>query len=114
VVQVKADTSALPSRLTPTVAPYPGRGRRPQPRYRDKPTSLKRLALAAGQRAGVELNWRRGSKRLQRSRLCGPGGPPGRAHPRRHAAGRTEGAGWELPVRWLLAEWPGDKAEPVK
>jgi hypothetical protein len=43
-----------------------------------------------------------------------PWGPPGRAHPGRHAAGRTEGAGWKLPVRWLLAEGPKDKAEPVK
>ena len=49
VVQVKADTSAYPEQARPTVAPYTGRGRRPRPRYRDKPSSLKRLALAAGQ-----------------------------------------------------------------
>jgi SRSO17 transposase len=37
VVQVKADTSAYREQTRPTVAPYTGRGRRPQPRYRDKP-----------------------------------------------------------------------------
>ena len=83
VVQVKADTSAYPEQVRPTTAPYAGRGRRPRPRYRERPCSLKQLALAAGQSAGVELIWRRGSKGLQRS-------------------------------RWLLVEWPTDKAEPVK
>jgi SRSO17 transposase len=114
VVQVKADTSAYPEQTRPTTAPYTGRGRRPQPRYRDKPTSLTQLALAAGQSAGVELIWRRGSKGLQRSRfLCLRVRPAG-ITPRRQAAARAEGVGWELPVCWLLVEWPADKAEPVK
>ena len=69
VVQVKADTSAYPEQARPTVAPYTGRGRRPQPRYRERPCSLKQLALTAGQSAGVEVIWRRGSKGLQRSRF---------------------------------------------
>jgi SRSO17 transposase len=114
VVQVKADTSAYPEPTRPTTAPYTGRGRRPQPRYRDKPASLTQLALAAGQSAGVDLIWRRGSKGLQRSRfLCLRVRPAG-VTPRRQAAARADGAGWELPVRWLLVEWPADKAEPVK
>jgi SRSO17 transposase len=114
VVQVKADTSAYPEQTRPTVAPYSGRGRRPQPRYRDKPTSLTQLALAAGQSAGVELIWRRGSKGLQRSRfLCLRVRPAG-VTPRRQAAARAEGVGWELPVCWLLVEWPVDQPEPVK
>jgi hypothetical protein len=33
--------------------------------------------------------------------------------PRRQAAARAGGGGWELPVRWLLVEWPADKLEPV-
>jgi SRSO17 transposase len=37
LVQVKADTSAYPEQTRPTVAPYTGEGRRPRPRYRDKP-----------------------------------------------------------------------------
>ena len=39
---------------------------------------------------------------------------PAGATPRRQAAARADGLGWELPVRWLLVEWPQDKAEPVK
>jgi SRSO17 transposase len=114
VVQVKADTSAYPEPVRPTTAPYAGRGRRPQPRYRDKPCSLKQLALAAGQSAGVDLIWRRGSKGLQRSRFLALRVRPAGITPRRQAAARAGGVGWELPVRWLLVEWPTDKAEPVK
>ena len=109
VVQVKADTSAYPEQVRPTTAPYTGRGRRPQPRYRDKPRSLKQLALAAGQQACVELIWRRGSKGLQRSRFLALRVRPAGVTPRRQAAARADGARWELPVRWLLAEWPTAK-----
>jgi SRSO17 transposase len=114
VVQVKADTSAYPEQVRPTVARYSGRGRRPQPRYRDKPNSLKGLALAAGQQACVELIWRRGSKGLQRSRFLALRVRPAGITPRRQAAARADGVEWELPVRWLLAEWPAGKPEPVK
>jgi SRSO17 transposase len=114
VVQVKADTSAYPEQVRPTTAPYTGRGRRPRPRYRDKPASLTQLALAAGPQAGVELIWRRGSKGLQRSRFLALRVRPAGVTPRRQAAARADGAGWELPVRWLLVEWPANKAEPVK
>jgi SRSO17 transposase len=110
VVQVKADTSAYPEPVRQTTAPYSGRGRRPQPRYRDKPTSLKGLALAAGQPACVQLIWRRGSKGLQRSRFLALRVRPAGVTPRRLA--RQDGG--ELPVRWLLAEWPTDKPEPTK
>jgi SRSO17 transposase len=69
VVQVRADTSAYPEHVHPRAAPYQGKGRRPRPRYHERPSSLKHLATAAGQQAGVELIWRRGSKGLQRSRF---------------------------------------------
>jgi SRSO17 transposase len=114
VVQVKADTSAYPEQVRPTTAPSPGRGRRPRPRYRDKPASLKQLALAAGQQACVDLIWRRGSRGLQRSRFLALRVRPAGITPRRQAAARAGGVGWELPVRWLLVEWPTDKPEPVK
>jgi SRSO17 transposase len=112
--QVKADTSAYPQQVRPTTAPYTGKGRRPRPRYRDKPCSLTQLALAAGQSACVELIWRRGSKGLQRGRFLALRVRPAGITPRRQAAARAEGVGWELPTRWLLVEWPNDKAEPVK
>jgi len=114
VVQVKADTSAYPEQVRPTVVPDTGRGRRPRPRYRHKPASLKQLAVAAGQQAGVELIWRRASKGLQRSRFVALRVRPAGITPRRQAAARAGDAGWELPVRWLLVEWPSGKAEPVK
>ena len=114
VVQVKADTSAYPEQVRPTPAPYTGTGRRPRPRSRDKPAWLKQLALAAGQQACVDLIWRRGQQGPATLPLPGVAGPPSRDHPRRQAAARAEGAGWELPVRWLLLEWPTDKAEPPK
>ncbi len=110
VVEVRADTSAYPEQVHPTAAPYSGKGRRPRPRYREAPSSLARLALAAGQQACVELTWRRGSKGLQRGRFLRLRVRPAGVTPRRLA--RRDGG--ELPVRWLLVEWPKDKPEPVK
>jgi SRSO17 transposase len=110
VVEVRADTSAYPEQVRPTVAPHKGRGRRPQPRYRDKPSSLTELAMAAGPQACVELIWRRGSKGLQRGRFLALRVRPAGVTPRRLA----RAAGQELPVRWLLAEWPVGKPQPTK
>jgi SRSO17 transposase len=110
VVEVRSDTSAYPEHVRPSVAPHKGRGRRPRPRYRDKPTSLKQLALAAGQQALVDLIWRRGSKGLQRGRFLRLRVRPAGVTPRRLA----RAAGQELPARWLLVEWPRGKPEPTK
>ena len=110
VVEVRADTSAYPEQVHPTAAPYTGKGRRPRPRYRQRRSSLKELATAAGQQACVELVWRRGSKGLQRGRFQALRVRPAGVTPRRLA----RPAGGELPVRWLLAEWPRGKPEPTK
>ena len=110
VVEVRGDTSAYPEQTHPTVAPYTGRGRRPRPRYHQAPSSLAQLALAAGQHACVELIWRRGSKGLQRGRFLALRVRPAGVIPRRLA----RAAGGELPVRWLLVQWPHGKAEPSK
>jgi SRSO17 transposase len=110
VVEVRADTSAYLEQVRPSVAPHKGRGRRPHPRYRDQPSSLKQLAMAATEQACVELIWRRGSKGLQRGRFLALRVRPAGVTPRRQA----RQAGGELPVRWLLAEWPVGKAEPTK
>jgi SRSO17 transposase len=110
VVEVRADTSAYPEHVHPVAAPYSGKGRRPRLRYRDKPCSLHQLALQAGQQACVELIWRRGTKGLQRGRFLALRVRPGGVTPRRLA----RAAGTELPVGWLLAEWPVGKAEPTK
>jgi SRSO17 transposase len=110
VVEVRADTSAYPEQVRPTVASHKGRGRRPRPRYRDQPSSLTQLAMAAGQQACVDLIWRRGSKGLQRGRFLALRVRPAGVTPRRLA----RAAGGELPVRWLLVQWPHGKAEPSK
>lgn len=62
----------------------------------------------------MELIWRRGSKGPQRSRFLALWVRPAGITPRRQAAARAGGVGWELPVRWLLAEWPAGQPEPVK
>jgi SRSO17 transposase len=110
VVEVRADTSAYPQQVRPSVAPHTGRGRRPRPRYHQRRSSLKELATAAGPQACVELIWRRGSKGLQRGRFLRLRVRPAGVTPRRLA--RQHGG--ELPVRWLLAEWPRGKPEPTK
>jgi SRSO17 transposase len=110
VVEVHADTSAYSEQVHPVAAPYSGKGRRPRPRYRDRRCSLAQLALQAGQQACVELIWRRGSKGLQRGRFLALRVRPAGVTPRRLA--RRDGG--ELPVRWLLVEWPVGKAEPTK
>jgi SRSO17 transposase len=110
VVEVRADTSAYSEHVHSTAAPYTGKGRRPRPRYRDRPCSLAQLALQGGQQACVELIWRRGSKGLQRGRFLALRVRPAGVTPRRLA----RAAGEELPLRWLLAEWPVGKPEPTK
>ena len=104
VVEVRAETSAYPEQVRPTIAPHKGRGRRPRPRYHQQPSSLKQLATSAGQQDCVELVWRRGSKGLQRGRFLRLRVRPAGVTLRRLA--RQDGG--ELPVRWLLAEWPVD------
>jgi SRSO17 transposase len=105
----------------PTPAPTPSKCARPslpttagaavpRPRYRDKPCSLHQLAIGVEQQACVELIWRRGSKGLQRGRFLVLRVRPAGVTPRRLA----RAAGEELPVRWLLAEWPPGKPEPTK
>jgi hypothetical protein len=59
----------------------------------------------------VELIWRRGSKGLQRGRLLRLRVRPAGVTPRRRAAKAPDR---ELPVRWLLVEWPPGKPEPTK
>jgi SRSO17 transposase len=95
VVEVRADTSAYPEQVHPTVVPSKGRGRRPRRRYHDQPSSLTELAMAAGQQACVELIWRRGSKGLQRGRFLRLRVRPAGVTPRRLA----RQGGTELPVR---------------
>jgi SRSO17 transposase len=112
-VAVSPTLSAHPAEATPVAPPYSGRGRPPVLKYRDKPSTLGRLALAAGEAACRQATWRDGTRRTpdnptgaMRSRfLVLPVRPASREIPRAADGG--------LPVRTLLAQWPEGEAEPT-
>jgi SRSO17 transposase len=108
VVQVQGATSAFCEQERPEVSAYAGTGRPPRSRYRGKPSSLKALALAAGAKRARQVSWREGTRGKLRSRFLALRVRPANARLRRAA-----GAG-ELPLRWLIAEWPPGAPEPVK
>jgi SRSO17 transposase len=109
VVQIKSGTSAYPEHVTPERPEWSGRGRPPAARYREKPRSLKDLALAACKRAARGVTWREGSRGRMHSRFLALRVRPAN-HELRAAAHHTD---TELAVRWLLVEWPADAAEPT-
>jgi SRSO17 transposase len=79
------------------------------PRYRRPRSSLRALALAAGERAATTIAWRQGADDQPLvSRFVALRGRPAGVTLRRAAHGG------ELPLRWLLAEWPGGADEPIK
>jgi SRSO17 transposase len=113
VVAVKGTTSAHAAEVVPTAPPYRGRGRPPRPRYREDPSNLITLALAAGRRALRRVTWRRGSRRnpdnptaSMRSRFMALRVRPANRDIPRNADG-------SLPECWLIVEWPPGKAEPT-
>ncbi len=115
VLAVKATTSAYQAGVVPeTVAGTgSGLGRPTAPRYRDKPSSLRELALAAGRRQLHQATWRHGTK-------TGPGNRNAAMKSRflalrirpanRHIPLDADGT---LPEQWLLAEWPPNEAAPT-
>jgi SRSO17 transposase len=113
VVAVKATTSAYPADAVPTAPPYTGRGRPPTPRYRDDPTNLTGLALAAGRSALHRVTWRHGTRKNA--------GNPTAAMRSRFMALRVRPANRDIPRNpdgslsecWLLAEWPPGTSGPT-
>jgi SRSO17 transposase len=67
VLAVKGTTSAYPADAAPVTPSYSGRGRPPAPRYRDDPTTLAALALAAGRRELRRVTWRHGTRKNARN-----------------------------------------------
>jgi SRSO17 transposase len=109
VVQVPATISAYPQQVAPQTLPYPGRGQPSKPRYRQPRSSLRQLVLAVGEQAARTLAWRQGADGEQlASRFVMLRVRPAGVQLRRAARGG------QLPVRWLLAEWPDGEPEPVK
>jgi SRSO17 transposase len=109
IVQVKAITSAYPPEVEPELRPWKGLGRPPVARYHAKPSSLRELVLGAGVDAAVEVCWRHGSRGPMTSRFLALRVRPANVQLRRRAA---DSAG-ELPLRWLLAEWPTGADAPT-
>lgn len=106
VVQVKGVTSAQPADAVPVAPEYRGRGRPPIRRYPEKPSSLRNLVLAAGREQVRTVGWREGDRGPLASRFIAL-----RVRPANDAQRDDDGV---LPERWLLAEWPAEKDEPVK
>lgn len=110
MLQVKGSTSAYAQAIKPERPDYRGRGRPPGARYREKPCSLRELALKAGKRRAKGVTWREGSRGKTHSRLLVLRLRPANIQLRRAAHAADE----ELQLCWLIAEWPADKDEPVK
>jgi SRSO17 transposase len=107
VVQVKgSQTSAQPADALPVARAYQGRGRPPVARYPNKPSSLRELVLAAGREHVRTVGWREGDRGPLASQFIAL-----RVRPANDAQRDDDGV---LPERWLLAEWPEGKDEPVK
>jgi SRSO17 transposase len=114
VVQVASTVTAYPESTQRTAPPYRGNGPYPVLIYREAAPTVKALALAAGRSAARTVTWRQGSRRragttvAMRSRfLFLRARPAATAHRRTHA-------GHDLPVRWLIVEWPPGAPEPTK
>ncbi|MBM3123233.1 MAG: IS701 family transposase [Chloroflexi bacterium] len=107
VVEVKGTTSAYPPEVAAEQPAWRGSGRRPARRYRAAPSSLRELALAAGQGATTELAWREGSRGPMCSRFLAL-----RARPANIGLRRIHKD--QLPAAWLLCEWPEAESEPTK
>jgi SRSO17 transposase len=82
--------------------------------YRDKAPTVKALALAAGKAAARTITWRHGSRRRggtaqpMRSRFLFLRVRP--ASPAERQAHKHQ----DLPLRWLIVEWPPNEPEPTR
>ncbi|MGW0087379.1 IS701 family transposase [Streptomyces sp. NPDC003393] len=116
VVGISTTTTAQPEEARPHTPPYSGRGPRPQPVYPEPAQAVKKLVIAAGKRAAKPVQWREGSRpgsgrsgvKRMYSRFVALRIRPAGREIRKHVDGP------ELPVRWLLAEWPATEPEPVQ
>jgi SRSO17 transposase len=114
IVGVNCAHTAFTEDTQRTAPPYKGAGRRPPLIYREAAPSLKTHALTAGRQAVRQITWRTGSRSLNGKNR------PMRGHfiflrvrPASQVHRRAAGFG-DLPVRWLIAEWPPHEPEPAR
>jgi SRSO17 transposase len=117
VVAIRSDVTVHPHDAQPTAPAWPGNGRKPQPRYRDKPTPVAALAAGHGRQAFTEVTWREGSRGPMRSRFVALRVRPAGVRSRRlaQAAATARDGCWDgvLPEATLLAEWPDGAEAPT-
>jgi SRSO17 transposase len=110
VLDVKGATSAYAEGVQREQPDYRGRGRPAIARYREAPSSLKELALAAGKKAAKTVTWREGTRGKMNSRFLALRVRPANEGLRNAAHKADE----DLQVCWLICEWPSKATEPVK
>lgn len=110
VLDVKGGTSAYSEDVKRERPAWKGTGRPPAARYREDPSSLRELALAAGKQAAVTVTWREGTRGKMSSRFLALRVRPANVDLRRAAHKQNR----ELAVRWLICEWPSNESEPTK
>ena len=110
VLDVKAATSAYRQDVARERPDWKGNGRPPTARYRQDPSSLKDLALAVGGKAAQTITWREGTRGKMSSRFIALRVRPANEGLRRAAHKADE----DLPVCWLICEWPSKASEPTK
>ncbi|MEN8654362.1 IS701 family transposase [Streptomyces sp. 21So2-11] len=117
VVAIRSDVTVHPHHLQPTAPAWSGNGRKPQPRYRDKPFSVAALAAGHGRQAFTDVAWREGSHGVMRSYFLALRVRPAGVKARRlaQAAATAQEGGWDgvLPEVTLLAEWPAGAEAPT-
>jgi SRSO17 transposase len=114
VVGVNCAHTAFTEDTQRTAPPYKGAGRRPPLIYRQAAPSLKTHVLAAGREAARQVAWRTGSRRRNgRARQMSSHFVFLRLRPASLVHRRAVDFG-DLPVRWLIAEWPPDEPEPTR
>lgn len=107
VLDVKPTTSALPEGARPQAPRTSNLGRPPAPRYRRPFSNIADLAAAADPGAWTQVTWREGTRGQMTSRFLAI-----RVRPANVKLRRADLDG-ELPVCWLLAEWPAGKDAPT-
>jgi len=110
VLDVKGGTSAYSVDVQRERTEWKGNGRPPKARYREDPSSLKELALAAGKKATTTVTWREGTRGKMNSRFVALRVRPANEGLRDAAHKNDE----DLQICWLVCEWPSKASEPVK
>jgi SRSO17 transposase len=117
VVAIRSDVTVHPQDARPTAPVWSGNGRKSQPRYRDKPSSVAALTAGRGRQAFTEVTWREGSRGPMRSRFLVLRVRPAGVRARRlaQAAATAQGGCWDgvLPEVTLLVEWPEGAEAPT-